>query len=51
VVEGSRRKLGPAHRDTQQRILNLILCYEQMGQAARSTALRQELKGGRSGPQ
>jgi hypothetical protein len=43
VVEGSRRKLGPAHQDTQQRIRNLILCYEQTDQTARARDLRREL--------
>jgi hypothetical protein len=43
VVEGSREKLGLAHPDTQQRIRNLVACYEQMGQAARGEPLVREL--------
>ena len=44
VVEGSRRKLGPTHPDTQQRIRNLILCYEQVGKPARAEELQKELQ-------
>jgi hypothetical protein len=40
VVEASRRKLGPAHPDTQQRMRNLILLHEESGQGASSRPAR-----------
>ena len=43
VVEGTRRKFGPDHPLTHQRIYHLVLCYEQQGQFARAEPLRREM--------